>query len=432
VEKLEKMQRTTIALLCLVLGGGARCLAAQGAAKVCDPRDFGAVADGKTKDTAALQRAIEECAAAGGGIVRLRAGIFLTAPITLRSRITLQLDAGATLLGSADAADYQPAGPEASKTNSLLPLVRAINEVDVAIAGEGAIDGSGRGWWEAARAARDAGQPLPVRPRLVVFTRCRRVRVEGVTLRNSPSFHLVPSQCEDVTIRGIRIFAPPDSPNTDGIDPMASRNVRISECTIDTGDDNIAIKSGAIDPNHPEAAAADITITDCTFLHGHALSIGSETNGGVRNITAKRCTFKDTQNGLRIKSYRGRGGNVEAVSYSDMKMENVSPAITFSGYYPNIPEEDEAQPPAQTTPRYHAITITNLTATGGKVAGQIIGLPESPITDLLLENVSISAASGMVMRNAVVRTKNLKVSVKSGPPLVIQNNVRVTELLPPQ
>jgi len=124
-------------------------------------------------------------------------------------------------------------------------------------------------------------------------------------IRNSPSFHLVPSDCEDVTVEGVNIFAPADSPNTDATDPSACRHVVYRRCTFDVGDDDIAIKSGHADPTHPNAAVEDMLVEDCTFLAGHGMSIGSETTGGVKNLTVRNCTFDGTTSGIRIKSDRG-------------------------------------------------------------------------------------------------------------------------------
>jgi polygalacturonase len=382
---------------------------------VCDPATFGAQADGRTKDTAAIQSAIDSCAVAGGGTVQLSSGAYLSAPITLKSNVTLAIAAGVTLLGSSDPADYQP-----PKGTSLLPLISATGQSDFAITGAGVIDGAGAPWWAAVRAAQQAGQSEPNRPRLIQFNGCQRIRVEGVTLRNSPSFHLVPSGCQNVVITGVTIQAPSDSPNTDGIDPAASRNVRISNCTIDNGDDNIAIKSGSVDPNHPGAGSENITVTDCTFLHGHGMSIGSETNGGVRNVQVQRCDFNGTTNGLRIKSYRGMGGEVSRIAYSDITMKNVATAILFTTYYPNIPATDAPQPVTPLTPFYHDIKITNLTATGGKSAGTIVGLPEIPLSAIVLDHVNISGTA-LAIRNASVQTNSASVR------FVLQDNGQVSD-----
>jgi polygalacturonase len=240
-------------------------------------------------------------------------------------------------------------------------------------------------------------------------------------LQNSPSFHLVPTDCEDVVIDSVTIRAPADSPNTDAIDPSACKNVLIRKCILDVGDDNVALKSGHSVPGR-SAACEDITVVDCTFLHGHGMSIGSETVGGVQNLTVRNCTFKDTVSGLRIKSYRGRGGLVENITCTDIKMTNVKIPIDISSYYPKIPKEDAAQPITSETPIYRNIRIANLTATSPQSAGFIVGLPECVVSNVTLDNIQISAPAGLTVRNAKeVRVRNAKVEAAKGQPFLLEN-----------
>jgi len=388
-----------------------------------DIHQFGAKGDGKALDTDAIQKALDECGKAGG-VVRFPRGTYLSKPLFLHSRTTVQLDEGATLVATDEREDFLI--PERrAQTNSSSAFYAFINGrdlTDVAITGRGTIDGSGAKWWVPAEEARRkvSGYTLP-RPRLIVLTGCKNVRVEGVTLANSPSFHFVPNDCENVMLDHVVITAPAHSPNTDGIDPSVSRHVRISHCRIDVGDDNIAIKSGRKMPGR-EFGCEDIQVMDCVFLHGHGLSIGSETAGGVRNLTVERCQFQDTENGIRIKSPRGRGGAVENLSYKDITMTNVDPAITITCYYPKIPKEDTAQPVTPETPSFRNIRIANLTATCPRNAGVIVGLPESAVSNLVLENVSINAATGLTVRNAkAVQFKNARVTANEGPPIIRQD-----------
>jgi polygalacturonase len=209
----------------------------------CDPRAYGATGDGETKDTVAIQMAIDACARLGGGTVTLAAGTYLSSPIVLKSNITLHLDKGATLLGSSNHEDY-PAKTEFHLPD-LQPLVSATDSINVAITGDGVIDGAGESWWLEARSIKDhgiLGNGHP-RPKLIVFDHCKHVVVEGITVQNSPMWHVVPYYSDDVTIRNIRVLAPPDSPNTDAIDPFSSSHVRIGHVYADVGDDDIAIKS---------------------------------------------------------------------------------------------------------------------------------------------------------------------------------------------
>ncbi|MGO9324052.1 MAG: glycoside hydrolase family 28 protein [Terracidiphilus sp.] len=391
------------------------------AAATCDVRSYGAKADGTTKDTAAIQKAIDSCAAKGGGTVRLDAGTYLSAPIVLKSNITLQLDKGATLLGSRDHADY-PAKVE-FRLPALQSLVSATNAENVSITGEGTIDGQGESWWSMMRGLHDAGvmgNPHP-RPRLVVFDHCKHVRVEGITIQNSPFWQLVPYYCDDVLIRNVRILAPYPSPNTDAVDPFSSSNIRIDHLYADTGDDDIAIKSGAINSPGGDDPARDITITDCTFKHGHGLSIGSEVAGGARDILAERIHFDGTDNGIRVKANRDRGNDVSNLVFRDIDMKDVKYPLVISEYYPRIlpPEGDVApQPVTRLTPHFHNIVFQNVTATGATMAGAIFGLPEAPVTDIVLTNVNLSGEKGLSIGYATVTGQNVKVEAAQGDAII--------------
>jgi polygalacturonase len=394
----------------------------------CNPRAYGAKGDGVSKDTAAIQAAIDACEKQGGGTVQLAAGTYLSAPIVLKSNITLQLDKGATLLGSPDHADYPPL--TMFHLPDLQPLVSAVNSTNVAITGEGVIDGNGESWWLEARSIRNAGvlgtgHP---RPKLIIFDHCKHVRVEGVTVQNSPMWQLFPYYSDDVVIRNIRVLAPPHSPNTDAIDPFSSSHVVIDHVFADVGDDNIAIKSGPINSPGPDDPTRDITITDCTFMHGHGLSIGSEIAGGAQNIRAERIHFEGTDNGIRVKANRDRGNDVSHLVFRDIDMKDVKNALVISEYYPKIlpPDTESVQPVTRLTPHFHDIVLENVTATGSTMAGAIVGLPEAPISGVVLRNVKISAKTGLTIAYAEVTGKNVTVLAETGEAIVKQAGAKVT------
>jgi polygalacturonase len=387
-----------------------------GSSTHCNPRVYGAKGDGITKDTIAIQAAIDACEQQGGGTVQLIAGTYLSAPVVLKSNITLQLDKGATLLGSADHGDY-PRKTE-FREPGLQSLVSATGALNVAITGEGVIDGAGESWWQMARTIKNAGvmgSDHP-RPRLVVFDHCRHVLVEGVTIQNSPMWQLVLYYSDDITIRRIKVLAPAGSPNTDAVDPFSSSNVRIDHLFADVGDDDIAIKSGAINSPGPDEPSRDITITDCTFLHGHGLSIGSEISGGARNIRAERIHFEGTDNGIRVKANRDRGNDVGPLLFRDIDMKDVKNALIISEYYPKVlpPDQDSAQPVTRLTPHFHEITLEHVTATGSASAGAIVGLPEAPITGVVLHNVRIGAQHGLTISYAEVAGDGVVVDAGEG------------------
>jgi len=395
-----------------------------------DVREFGARGDGKTLDTAAVQKTLDECGRAGGGTVRFPRGTYLCQPLTVLARTTVSLEAGATLLASPVQSDFLKGGGDWLKAISggdFIPFISGKDADNVTINGAGTIDGNGAVWWDEAEKARQKtpGYTLP-RPNLIVFNRCNHLRLTGVRLVNSPKFHFVPTDCEDVAVDNISIIAPVGAANTDGIDPGNCRNVTITRCTIDTGDDNIAIKSGKKVPGR-EFGCENITVTDCVFLHGHGLSIGSETVGGVRHLVVKNCRFDGTENGIRIKSRRGKGGTVQDVNYTDITMTNVHPAISIACYYQDssqakYPKEDPVQPVTETTPIFRDIHIANLTATSTRDAGLVVGLPESVVTNVVLENVHFTAETGLTLANAKgIALKNVQVDVKSGPSFIIDH-----------
>jgi len=423
--KINDIRWIAVAAAGLMVG---TVIPAMAAGKVCDARTYGAKADGTTKDTQAIQNAIDDCAKAGGGTVKLSGGTFLSAPIVLKSNITLDIAKGATLLGSPDHADFPKKiefrGP------GYQSLVSAINAQNIAITGGGVIDGNGASWWALARTQKNAGVlgSENSRPRGVVFDHCKHVRIEGVTVQNSPYWQIVPYYSDDVVIRDVRILAPQHSPNTDAIDPFSSSNVVIDHVYADVGDDNIAIKSGMINSPGPDAPSKNITITDCDFMHGHGLSIGSEIAGGAQNIHAERIHFNGTDQGIRIKANRDRGNDVSNISFKDITMENVKTSILISEYYPKaLPQGEVASEPVQRlTPHFHNITIENVKSVNSGWAGVIIGLPEAPVKDLVMKNVDIQAKKGMAIAYAEVTGKNVKVTAAEGEGITVAPTAKAT------
>ena len=397
------------------------------AARICDAKHYGAKADGKTKDTRALQAAIDACAENGGGTVRLAGGTFLSGPIVLKSHITLDVESGATLLGSPDHYDY----PEMTvlRTPGRQSLISAANADGLTINGGGTIDGNGESWWAEARGQKEHGVMGAgvFRPRLMVFDHCHHILIERVTIQNSPSWQVVPYYSDDVTIRGGKILAPQHSPNTDGVDPFSSHHVNISNMTIDVGDDNVAIKSGPANSPGPDDPSTDIHVWNCVFLHGHGMSIGSETAGGVQNVLAEHIQFRDTDNGVRVKSNRDRGADIGHLTFRDLEMQDVGTAVLVTEYYPRIPEHDTAQPVTRLTPHFHDILIENLMATGSKQTGIIAGLPESPITTITLNNVHISGQKSFTITNATVTAHNFTVQSQAQPAVVVGENAKLNK-----
>ncbi|WP_114561045.1 glycoside hydrolase family 28 protein [Desertihabitans aurantiacus] len=346
-----------------------------------------------------LQRALDEAAAAGGGRVSIPPGVHRTGALRLRSRVELHLEAGAVLAFDPDPALYPvvEARWEGLRRRVHSPCLYAQDETDVAITGLGTVDGGGERWWQ--RTREPGGLDLP-RPTLVGLHGCTRVTLRDVTLRNSPAWTVHPALCEDVSITGVRIHNPADSPNTDGIDPESCRNVRIADCHIDVGDDCIAIKAGT--EHSPERVACEnVVVTGCTMVHGHGgVVIGSEMSGGVRNVVISSCVFQGTDRGIRIKTRRGRGGSIEQLRVVNVVMDDVLCPITVNPFYWCGPEGKLArvgarspQPVDEGTPRISGLHLAHLTATRVRAsAGHVLGLPEAPLEDVTVDDLTVSFA----------------------------------------
>jgi polygalacturonase len=394
--------------------------------------DFGARGDnGATVSTEAFKNAIAAVDKAGGGtlVVPAAKGAYFTGPFDLCSNINLHLDAGATILFSPKFDDYKGGGPKGYR-----PLIQVMNLHDVLISGAGTIDGNGEAWWPEARRfkaeanARHASGNTSPRPIMLSFSHCQRTRIEGVTLTGAPVFNVQQEDCQDVTVEGITIINPANSPNTDGIDPKDCQRVLIAHCHIDTGDDCVALggSNGSLEE--------DILVTDCTFLHGHGCSIGSGTSSGVRNLIVRRCTFDGTDTGVRLKSAPGRGGLVENVVYEDLTMKNVGVAISISSYYDNTPIDTvlgrTAIAPAAAaksrTPQWRNITIRNVAAAACRVrAGLIAGLADAPAENISLEDVTIEAPLGLRVADTVgIALRNVHIAAASGPDVIADDTVK--------
>ena len=354
--------------------------------------DFGAVGDGKAMNTDAFVRAIAAVNHARGGRLVVPQGVFRTRPFTLCSNLELHLSEGAVIqapdtfegIGLPDPSTFHSQQDIERSVKTPPPLISGKNLHDVAITGPGTIDGSGAHWWAwSERAARNQAKPgrlIYNRPNLVVISDCERLRVADITLTNSSKFHLVPANISDLTIERVKVRAPFDAPNTDAIDPGPVTNAIIRNCDIDTGDDDIVIKTGA----------TNVLIEHCAIKHGHGISIGSGTTGGVRNMLVRDCTFDGTDNGIRIKSMRGAGGPVRDVRYSNIHMVGVGNAILLDLNYVDNNRPDFKGDPMK-VPSISDVLIENVTIEQSLNAGRIVGLPDSPIKGITLRNVKITA-----------------------------------------
>jgi polygalacturonase len=306
---------------------------------------------------------------------------------------------------------------EVFKAQGRQSLLSSLNAENIVITGGGVIDGHGESWWSDREGTR---------PRLIVFDHSKHIRMEDITVQNSPMWQIVPYYSDDLTFRNMKILAtdPQAAHNTDGIDPFSSGHVLIEKVLIDTGDDNIAIKSGQPGSPGPDAPSHDIIIRDCTFLHGHGLSIGSEIAGGVQHVLAERITFKGTGTGIRVKSNRDRGNDIGDFTYRDITMEDVGTAILLTEFYPKIPTSIDTAPVTRLTPHFHDIRIEHVKVKSAKVAATIVGLPESRMLGVTFNDVHINATKGASIQYADLTVKDFTVSAEKGLPITIGEGVR--------
>lgn len=389
----------------------------------------GAKADGKTLNTTLINHTVDRLSQAGGGTLFFPAGTYLTGAIRLKSNITLELEAGATLLFSDNFDDYLPfmeVRHEGVMMKSFSPLISAMDAENITIKGEGTLDGQGKAWWTEffriyvdleKNGMRELNKYQPLwerendvealyaetnedwhgtlkrrffRPPFIQPVRCRRVRIEGVKIINSPFWTVNPEFCDNVVVTGVTIHNVP-SPNTDGINPESCRNVHISDCHISVGDDCITIKSGRdAQGRRLGVPCENITITNCIMLSGHGgVVIGSEMSGGVRKVTISNCIFDGTDRGIRLKSTRGRGGVVEDIRVSNIVMRNIKQeAVVLNLKYSGMP----AEPKSERTPLFRNIHISGMTVTDVKTPVKIVGLEEAPISDIVLRDIHVQGA----------------------------------------
>lgn len=374
-----------------------------------DVRSFGAKGDGITDDTQAIQNAIN-CLPKKGRLY-FGSGTYCSAPIVLKSNITIELDEGATLLGSTDEKRY-PILPgevvdmrgnklqfgtwEGNPSSMPQALVFGANISNVNIIGQGVIDGNAQNgnWWKNVKTRR-----IP-RPRLVFLNNCDHVNIHGVTGQNSASWQFHPFFSKYINFYEIKVNAPKDSPNTDGLDPESCDYVNIVGCAFSVGDDCIALKSGKIYMGATYKKPANHhTIRNCLMQFGHgAITLGSEMAGGVKNLTVSHCVFNATDRGLRIKSRRGRGKNavIDGVTFEHIEMNEVLTPIVINSWY-NCCDPDrfseyvwsrERLPVDEKTPRLGKFVFRNMNCANCHVAAAYCdGLPELPIEEITLENV---------------------------------------------
>ena len=438
-------------------------------------RSFGAVNDGITLNTQHINDAIIACNKKGGGVVVVPKGFWLTGPIVLLSNVNLHLDKNALLQFTDDLSQFHLTatnweGQAAYRNES---PVSATNASNIAITGQGIIDGNGdawravkkdkltetqwkslqtRGgllsedkktWYPSASSMKGSQTEKPgvignggktaadfaeikdfLRPNLVVFTKCDRILLEGVIFQNSPAWNLHPLMCSNLIVRNVYAKNPWYAQNGDGIDVESCKDVLIENSTFDVGDDGLCIKSGRDEEGRKRNMPTEnVLIRNCTVYHAHGgFVIGSEMSGGAKNIYVYDCTFDGTDIGLRFKTTRGRGGVVENIFVDGITMKNIQgEAILFDMYYmakdPIVLAGEKREAPVvemkpvnESTPQFKNFRISNIVCNGAAKAIFVRGLPEMNIHDISMENMTLNAKKGIDISEAKnISLKNVAV-----------------------
>jgi len=386
--------------------------------------DYGAVADNKRDCTDAFKRAITAAHQAGGGCVVVPPGSFITGPIHLKSNVNLYVSDGAIINFFIDPNKYMPVVHtrfEGSECMNYSPLVYAYEQENIAITGKGILDGraADENWWRWKRSQssdvktlgkmgdtdvpvseRIFGAGKQLRPNMIQPYKCKNVLIEGVTIKNSPMWHIHPVLSTNVTVRNVRVIG--HGPNNDGCNPESSKDVLIESCYFDTGDDCIAIKSGRNnDGRRVNVPSENIVIRNCQMKDGHGgVVIGSETSGGTRNVFAENCTM-DSPNldrALRIKTNSVRGGTVENIYMRNVKIGQVAEAVLKVNF--QYGEGDAGD----FTPTVRNVNMENVTSGKSKYALSISGYERSPITGIHLKNCIFD---NVEKSNILIGVKNL-------------------------
>jgi len=448
--------------------------------------DFGGKPDGVTLNTDAFAKAMDALSKKGGGTLHVPSGIWYTGPIVFKSNINLHLEKGALILFSSDFNLYPLVNTvfEGLDTRRCQSPISGRNLENIAITGEGSINGSGEAWrplkkskvtashWKSVvnsgGIVKDGNYWFPsesslkgfemsdmnvprkdltekqwleikdfLRPVMVSFIECKNILLEGVLFENSPAWNVHPLMCQNVIIDNVFVRNPGYSQNGDGIDLESCVNSIIVNSTFDVGDDAICIKSGKDEDGRRRARPTENVIIDnCKVFQGHGgFVVGSEMSGGVKNISVSNCQFLGTDVGLRFKSTRGRGGVVENIYISDINMfDIVTESFLFDLYYggksavesledgDETPVNEAVLPVDETTPVFRNIYVKNLTSRNARRAMFFNGLPEMNIDNINVENVTISSWIGAeLVESKDINFKNVEIIPKNGPALLLKN-----------
>jgi polygalacturonase len=446
---------------------------------------YGAISDGTTLNTKSINEAISTCSEKGGGVVVVPGGLWLTGPLEMKSNVNLHLEQNAILLFTADFNQYSLVegvyeGRRSARNQS---PIYGNDLINIAITGNGIIDGNGDAWrmvgrdkltesewknkvasggsvsedgkmWYPSAKTRlaqetkrtstmEPGQTLKdfdsikdyLRPNLLVFNNCKNVLLEGVTFQNSPAWCLHPLMCENLTVRNVFVKNPDYAQNGDGIDVESCKNVLIEGSTFDVGDDGICIKSGKDEEGRRRGRPTEnVIIRNNTVYKAHGgFVIGSEMSGGAKNIFVSDCSFIGTDNGLRFKTARGRGGLVENIFVKNIRMKDIGrDAILFDMYYfmkPPAQNEKVVIPSVtEATPQFRNFYIDNIVCIGAGRGIFIRGLPEMSVQNIVLNNLMLKTTKGAELIEAAnIQLNNVQLlSDKTKPVVYIENGKNIS------
>lgn len=371
------------------------------------------IKDYKSYGIKAVQTAVNECAANGGGTVVIPEGTHTTGPIHLKSNIELHLENNSVLIFSDKKSDYLPVvftRWEGTECYNYSPLIYAKDCENISITGGGTLFGNGAAWWEWKKLQTDAAKELcyseynniPVekriygtekaalRPSFIQTINCKNLLLDDFTIKDGPQWTIHPVYCENVTVRNVCVET--QGPNTDGLNPDSCNNVLIEHCSFNTGDDCIAINSGINEDGiRVSKPCENIEIRNCTMTGGHgAVVIGSAMSGGVKSVYAHDCVIDGTMQGIRLKSMRGRGGYVKDVRFENIEINNTTDqAIQINMFYGSSTVIPKTAMPSD----FSDIQIKNINGNGNKLGIQIKGLPEHRLRDISLSEIRLGAES---------------------------------------
>lgn len=448
--------------------------------------DFGGNPDGITLNTEAFEGAMQALSDKGGGKLIVPKGVWFTGPIVFRSNINMHLEKGALILFSPDFDLYPLVETvfEGLDTRRCQSPISGRNLENIAITGEGSIDGSGHAWrplkkekvtermWKKVVASggvvrggnywfptanslkghemSDMNVPRKdmteaqwqeirdfLRPVMISFIECKNVLLEGVLFENSPAWNIHPLMCENVIIDGIYVKNPSYSQNGDGLDLESCVNSIVVNSIFDVGDDAICIKSGKDEDGRRRARpTVNLIVDNCKVFHGHGgFIVGSEMSGGVKNVSVKNCQFLGTDVGLRFKSTRGRGGVVENIYISDIYMFNIATeSFLFDLFYggksasesldagDETPREEVFPAVDETTPVFRNIFVENIVSRNARRALLFNGIPEMNIDNIHLKNAFITSKIGAELsESSNIHFENVTVIPESGAALKLNN-----------